>query len=62
MCDLEDGPQSLVAFLALVCSSFRVFHLVLEFEQGVFDVVKAFWWRFLVAACASDGGHGSNFL
>jgi hypothetical protein len=44
MWDLEDGPQDLVALLALVRSVLGIFHLVTELKKGVFDVVEASWW------------------
>lgn len=57
MTDLENRPQYFMPLLALVRSVLGVFHLVGEFEQGVFDVVKAVWWR-LAVACGADGRHG----
>jgi len=41
---LKDGPHNFMALLALVCGIFGVFHLVAEFEERVFDVVKTGWW------------------
>ena len=52
MCDLEDGPHHLVLLLALVRCILRVLHLVLEFEECVFDVVEAFWRRLAIARAA----------
>ena len=45
MRDLEDGPQHLVLLFALVACVLGVFELVLELEEGVFDIVEAFGWR-----------------
>lgn len=39
MGDLEDGPETLVLFLALVTCVLGVFELVLEFKEGVFDAI-----------------------
>jgi len=52
MCDLKDGPHHLVLLFALVCSILCVFHLVLELEKGVFDVVEAVGWGLSIAGCA----------
>ena len=41
MGDLEDGPETLVLFLALVAGVLGVFELVLEFEEGVFDAISS---------------------
>ncbi len=60
MRDLEDGPQHLVLLFALVTRILGVLELVLEFEEGVFDVFEAVWWRFAVF-CTADGRHGDNF-
>jgi len=57
MRDLEDGPERFATLLALVRGVFGIFHLVGEFEEGVFDVVEAFGGRFAGAGWA-DGGHG----
>jgi hypothetical protein len=46
MRDLEDGPKRFATLLALVRGVFGIFHLVGEFEEGVFDVVEAFGRRF----------------
>ncbi len=56
--DLHDGPEGFVFLLALVRRGLRVFHLVGELEERVFDVFEAWRWRFAVAACAADCGHG----
>ena len=59
--DLEDGPQHLVLLLALVARVLGVFEAVLEFEEGVFDVVEAVGRGFAVFACASYRWHGGRF-
>lgn len=38
--------------LALMRRVFRVFHLVAEFQQGIFDIVKALWRGFAIAGGA----------
>ena len=56
--DLDDGPQGLVALLALVAGGLGVFHLVGEFEERVFEVGEAWGWGFACPrAAAADGGH-----
>ena len=55
--DLEDGPEDLVSFLAVVTGVFCVFHFVAVAEKGVFDVVEARWWGF-ARARGADGWHG----
>ena len=49
MADLEYWPQNLVPFLAFMRRVFRIFHLVTELEQGVFDIVEAIWWRLAIS-------------
>lgn len=56
MGNLEDGPEGLVALFALVGGVLGVFHLVAEFEEGVFDVVEA-GGRGFAGAGGADGGH-----
>lgn len=56
MGDLKDGPEHLVFLFAFVAGVLGVFHFVLEFEERVFDVFEAVWWRFAVLGRA-DGGH-----
>jgi hypothetical protein len=56
MRDLEDGPQHLVLLLAFVTRIFGVLEFVLEFEQGVFDVLKAIRWR-LAVLCGANRWH-----
>lgn len=58
MCDLEDGPRHLVLLLSFVGCILSVLHLVLEFEQRVFDVLKALRWSLLRGACRADWWHG----
>lgn len=48
---LEDGPQHLVLFLAVMRRIFRIFHFIAKFEQRVLDVVEPRWWGFAVAGC-----------
>jgi hypothetical protein len=58
---LEDGPDHFVLFLAFSGRVFSVFHLVGEFEEGVFQVVEAVWRGFFGGARGADGWHfGSN--
>jgi hypothetical protein len=52
MADLEDGPQSLVALLALVWRVLCILHLVGKLEKSVFDVFEAIRWRFAITGGA----------
>jgi hypothetical protein len=52
MVDLEDGPEYLMPLLAFVRSILGVFHFIAEFQQRVFDVLKAIGWGFAIAGCA----------
>jgi hypothetical protein len=52
MADLEDGPQSLIAFLSLVWGILGILHLVGKLEESVFDVFEAIWWRLSVTGGA----------
>lgn len=54
---LEDGPHALISLLPFMRLVGGVFHLVLEFEEGVFDVFEAVWWGFAVAARGTDWRH-----
>lgn len=36
---------------------FGIFHLIVEFEEGVFDVIVAVWWGFAISR-AADWRHG----
>lgn len=56
MCDLEDRPHGFLPPLALVRRVLGVFHLVLELEERVLDVVEAVGWGFL----ALGGAHGRH--
>lgn len=58
MRDLEDRPHCLLAPLALVWRILCIFHLVLEFEEGVLDVVEAVGRGFL----ALGGAHGGHLI
>lgn len=49
MGDLKDGPENFMTLFAFVCGVLGVFHLVAEFQEGVFDVVEAVRWGFAVA-------------
>jgi len=60
MRDLKNGPDGFVALLAVVGGGFGVFHLVGEFEEGVFDVVEAVGWGLAVLGGA-DGWHGAGW-
>lgn len=40
---------------ALVRGVLSIFHFVGEFEEGVFDVIEAVWWRFAVFGTANWG-------
>lgn len=57
MGDLEYGPHHFVLLFAFVRCVFGVFHLVLELEEGVFDVFEAVWRRLLVACAGAVGWH-----
>jgi hypothetical protein len=54
--DLEDRPEYLVPFLSLVWSILRVFHLVAELQQSIFNVIEAIWRSFAVAR-GTNGWH-----
>lgn len=56
MGDLKDGPEHFVLLFAFVRGGLGVFHFVFEFEEGVFDVLEAVWWRLAVFGGA-DCGH-----
>jgi hypothetical protein len=60
MRDLEDGPQHLVLLLAFVARIFGVLELVLELEQGIFDVLKAIRRRLAVLRGAYSRHVGSS--
>lgn len=45
MGDLENGPQNLMPLLALMRRILSILHLVAEFEEHIFKVVKSIrWW------------------
>lgn len=60
MSDLEDGPEHFVLLLAFVAGVLSIFHFVGEFEEGVFDIFKAFRWRFAVFRGADRGHFGGD--
>jgi len=60
MRDLENGPDGFMALHAVVGGGFGVFHLVGEFEEGVFDVVEAVG-RGLAGLGGADGGHAGGW-
>ena len=53
MCNLKHRPQHLMLLLPFVARVLGVFEFVLEFEEGVFDVVEAFGWGFAGFTCGS---------
>jgi hypothetical protein len=52
MADLEDRPEDLVFLFAFMRRILGIFHFVAEFQERVFDVVKARWGWFAIAGCA----------
>ena len=48
MTDLKYRPQNLMSFLSFVGSVLGVLHLITEFEEGVFNIVKAIRWGFAI--------------
>lgn len=45
MSDLENGPQNLMPLLALMRRILSILHLVAEFEERIFKIVKSIgWW------------------
>jgi hypothetical protein len=60
MANLENRPKNLMFLLSLVRRILGIFHLIAEFQQGIFYVVEACWWGFAIAGSCADGRHGGE--
>lgn len=54
--DLKYRPEDFVFLLSFVGGVLGIFHLIAEFKQGIFKIVKARWRRLAIAR-RSDWGH-----